>query len=292
MEPINRQVSRFCELLFGSNKISPTKIEYGMFLAKAAALRTLDLSRQVGAAIFNDAGEIVALGSNEVPKAEGGAYSCDDDHDDRDYMRGVDSNDLRKTALLSEVLKIIGLSEKDILKYIDNEKIQDSQFMDALEYGRIVHAEMSALMAAARLGVSVRRGTLYGTAFPCHMCAKHIISAGLSRVVFLEPYPKSLASDLHSDAIQIEGGDRGKYQSYPSVQFEHFYGISPRRYRELFERGRRKGKNGKFQNYIGDPPRPIVDYKAPFYASLEGFVIEQAPQIFGRISKDVEKQDV
>jgi deoxycytidylate deaminase len=292
MEPINRQVSRFCELLFGSNKISPTKIEYGMFLAKAAALRTLDLSRQVGAAIFNDAGEIVALGSNEVPKAEGGAYSCDDDHDDRDYMRGVDSNDLRKTALLSEVLKIIGLSEKDILKYIDNEKIQDSQFMDALEYGRIVHAEMSALMAAAPLGVSVRRGTLYGTAFPCHMCAKHIISAGLSRVVFLEPYPKSLASDLHSDAIQIEGGDRGKYQSYPSVQFEHFYGISPRRYRELFERGRRKGKNGKFQNYIGDPPRPIVDYKAPFYASLEGFVIEQAPQIFGRISKDVEKQDV
>jgi deoxycytidylate deaminase len=47
-------------------------MEYGLFLAKAAALRTLDLSRQVGAAIFSDKGEIIALGANEVPKAGGG----------------------------------------------------------------------------------------------------------------------------------------------------------------------------------------------------------------------------
>jgi hypothetical protein len=46
--------------------------KYGLFLAKAAALRTLDLSRQVGAAIFSNQGEIIALGSNEVPRPEGG----------------------------------------------------------------------------------------------------------------------------------------------------------------------------------------------------------------------------
>ena len=40
-----------------------------MFAAKAAALRTLDLSRQVGAAIFSADGEIISMGSNEVPKA-------------------------------------------------------------------------------------------------------------------------------------------------------------------------------------------------------------------------------
>ena len=87
---VQNQVRRFCSLLFGSNKISPTKAEYGMFAAKAAALRTLDLSRQVGAAIFSCDGEIIAMGSNEVPKALGGTYWADskDNLDDRDYARG------------------------------------------------------------------------------------------------------------------------------------------------------------------------------------------------------------
>jgi hypothetical protein len=44
---VEEQVFRFFELVFSSNEISPTKREYGMFAAKAAALRTLDLSRQV-----------------------------------------------------------------------------------------------------------------------------------------------------------------------------------------------------------------------------------------------------
>jgi len=47
-EDVKKQITRFCDLLFGSNRISPNKHEYGMFAAKAAALRTLDLSRQVG----------------------------------------------------------------------------------------------------------------------------------------------------------------------------------------------------------------------------------------------------
>ncbi len=75
---VMEQVTRFCNLIFSSNAISPTKMEYGLFLAKAAALRTLDLSRQVGAAIFSDKGEIIALGSNEVPKAGGRTYWGDD----------------------------------------------------------------------------------------------------------------------------------------------------------------------------------------------------------------------
>ena len=184
MEPINRQVSRFCELLFRSNKISPTKIEYGMFLAKAAALRMLDLSRQVGAAIFNDAGEIVALGSNEVPKAEGGAYSCDDDHDDRDYMRGVDSNDLRKTALLSEVLKIIGLSEKDILKYIDNEKIQDFQV-----YGRAgvrtyrSRGDVCTYGSSPLGGFGQARHIMRNSVPVSHVCQAHNLCGALSGCV-------------------------------------------------------------------------------------------------------------
>jgi hypothetical protein len=36
-----KQVDRFIDLIFGRNDISPTRIEYGMYMAKAASLRSL-----------------------------------------------------------------------------------------------------------------------------------------------------------------------------------------------------------------------------------------------------------
>jgi deoxycytidylate deaminase len=271
-ESIEDQVNRFCELIFGSNSISPTRTEYGLFLAKAAALRTLDLSRQVGAAVFTSSGDIIALGSNEVPRAGGGNYWPDDEFDDRDFKRKHDSNFQRKREILAQLMEVIG-SDRSVDDALADPKIKDSQFMDALEYGRVVHAEMSALADAARQGISVMGGTLFCTTFPCHLCAKQIIAAGLAKVVFLEPYPKSLATDLHSDAICVEGGDRGHYQSYSCVEFEHFCGVTPRRYREIFERGKRKkDKDGSFIEYMNGEPSPIVDIKYPFYHELEAFI--------------------
>lgn len=275
---LEEQICRFVHLLFGSNKISPTRDEYGMFVAKSAALRTLDLSRQVGAAVFSRDGEILAMGSNEVPKANGGTYWSDDRFDDRDYVREHDSNDRRKRELLSELTKALGIEAGTE----SATAIKATQFMDALEYGRIIHAEMSALCDAARLGRTLSGATLYSTTFPCHMCAKHIVAAGISRVVFLEPYPKSLTASLHGDSVRIEGADRGRYQSFPAVDFIHFHGISHRRYRELFERTKRKDDDGNFVEwhnpYIDKKgikhPRPIIDLQFPFYLELEKRTVE------------------
>lgn len=269
---IAEQIHRFCDLLFGSNCISPTKTEYGMFIAKAAALRTLDLSRQVGAAIFSPAMEIISMGSNEVPKAGGGTYWADDSIDDREYKRGLDSNDKRKKEILGDLLKRLNMND-DVNEVLKNRDIQDSQFMDSLEYGRIVHAEMLAISDAARSGRSVSQASLFCTTFPCHMCAKHIVAAGIKDVIFLEPYPKSLASDLHSDSILIEGGDRGAYDNFPSANFAHFFGVSPRRYREFFEREKRKDSDGNFQRWRDGYPRPLMDVKSPFYPELEASVL-------------------
>lgn len=272
------QVFRFCDLIFGSNSVSPTKYEYGMFIAKAAALRTLDLSRQVGAAIFSIDGEAITLGSNEVPKAGGGTYWCDDAQDDREYRRGFDSNDSRKHSLLNEVMNVIDKNKKLVNATILKE-LKDTQFMDALEYGRIVHAEMSAICDAARLGHSLRGSILFCTTFPCHMCSKHIVASGISKVVFLEPYPKSLTPELHGDSVRSEGADRGKYQDFKYVSFEHFYGVSPRRYRELFERSSRKDKStGHFMQWKESEPMPIIDIKVPLYAQLESLIIRMYGQ--------------
>jgi deoxycytidylate deaminase len=266
------QVTRFCEVLFSSNSVSPSKSEYGMFAAKAAALRTLDLSRQVGAAIFSAEGEIICMGSNEVPSGTGGTYWPETGFDGRDFKLEMDSNERRKTQMLAELAEMFGGEGGE--KPLADGRVKDSQFMDALEYGRIVHAEMSAISDAARLGRALKGGILFCTTFPCHMCAKHIVATGLSKVIFLEPYPKSLASELHPDSLLIEGADRGAYAEYPAVQFEHFFGITPRRYQELFHRGKRKDEDGNFIPYMNGTPSPIVDIKVPFYTHFESIILE------------------
>ena len=140
--------------------------------------------------------------------------------------------------------------------------------MDLLEFGRIIHAEMSAITDAARLGIEIKDSTIYCTTFPCHICAKHIVAAGLDTVVFLEPYPKSYARELHSDSIEIEGSDE-----ISKVKFIPFMGISPLRYRDFFEKGRRKDKGtGKIVRWAGGIGVPIVEIYHPVYINLETIV--------------------
>ncbi len=122
--------------------------------------------------------------------------------------------------------------------------MKDSLVMQINEYGRTVHAEMAALMDAAHRGVAVSGCHLYTTTFPCHECARHIVAAGITRVVYVEPYPKSYAEDYHDDAIVVNGRDGDG-----RVTFQAFVGVSPRGYMDFFDLDdalkRRVGEDGK-----------------------------------------------
>jgi len=59
-----------------------------------------------------------------------------------------------------------------------------------------IHAEQNAIIQAARLGISIEGATLYCTHQPCVICAKMIINAGISRVVYGEGYPDAFAVKL------------------------------------------------------------------------------------------------
>ncbi len=90
------------------------------------------------------------------------------------------------------IFKFDGKSEdEENLKIQSRDAILGSSLKKLTEYGRPVHAEMSALMSCAKNGISVDGATLYCSTFPCHNYAKHIISAGIKRIVYIEPYPKS-----------------------------------------------------------------------------------------------------
>ncbi|NQT89207.1 cytidine deaminase [bacterium] len=68
------------------------------------------------------------------------------------------------------------------------------------ELCRGLHAEMNAFLQAAVHGVSTLGSTLYATIFPCSLCAKMIINAGVTRVVQAGAYPDDLSEPLLEEA--------------------------------------------------------------------------------------------
>lgn len=243
-----RELERFFDALLGDPFVSPTKAEYAMFHAYATGLRSVDLSRQVGAAIISDSADVLSVGCNEVPAYGGGAYWPGDVPDGRDFAQGGDPNAKLRRVLVDQVRAAlvanglvtgaVGASEVAF-----REALKDTRLDDLTEFGRVVHAEMHALLDAARRGVSTQGALLFSTAFPCHNCAKHIVAAGIAEVRYIAPYPKSLAEDLHPESIVVEPDG----PSTRRVRFVPFKGIAPAIFGPIFT------KTGKRRNPDGTP---------------------------------------
>lgn len=265
-------LKRFCDALLGSPFITPSKDEVAMFHAQAAGVRSADLSRQVGAAIATTAGDILAIGCNEVPRAGGGAYWEGDPNDARDFRLGRDGNQDQRDRAVQEVFDVLKARKLLTPDAVNagakafRESLEDTRVDGLIEFTRATHAEMAALLDAARRGTSVLGCTLYTSAFPCHNCAKHIVAAGINRVVFIEPYPKSLAAELHGDAIAVDDASG----CGASVTFEHFTGIAPHNYFPFFQaRGKRKDGDGEPDRFSVATIKPKL--QANFHANILRF---------------------
>ncbi|RVV97932.1 deoxycytidylate deaminase [Mesobaculum littorinae] len=263
---MSSKILDFTRSFFGDNTKSPSREEYGAYMAAAAALRSVDLSRQVGSAIFTQDGEVISLGCNEVPKANGGNYWSDDEFRARDVERGTEQNSVERQRIIVNFLQKLqhaGLVDSSFtlespeMKERLEDAIEDALISDITEYGRMTHAEMSAICDAARLGRSLLGATMFVTTFPCHNCAKHIVASGIKRVVFIEPYPKSRAPSSHTDSIAVGSHDLEK------VNFDHFEGISPKRYRDIFQKGKRRRGAEILKWYEGEP-RPRIYQRENF----------------------------
>ncbi len=161
---------------------------------------------------------------------------------------------------LQAKLKSLAPEETELLAQVLKKK---GGIGELTEYSRAVHAEMEALLAAARSGISPVGSRLFVTTFPCHYCARHIVSAGVDEVQYIEPYPKSRALLLHRDSITREEKDWVEPSRFlerrhsvdrtesasspkgiaekpaePKVLFRPFVGVSPNLYERVFTRDR------------------------------------------------------
>ncbi len=123
--------------------------------------------------------------------------------------------------------------------------LSSAKIKDITEFQVPVHAEMSALLALLRRGVTwdgLARDdiTMYVTAYPCHGCAKHLLALDC-KVVYLEPYPKSRASAMYGESS--------------IANFTPFTGIAPMRYESIFKIVSEKRKRQDASAPLGEEQR-------------------------------------
>jgi deoxycytidylate deaminase len=270
------QLERLLEIVLAHPFRSPTKDEFALFEAYGAARMSAEPGRQVGAALVNEQGEIIALGTNEVPRPGGGVYREGSNDpgipDQREFRFGaneeerrIDTNDRMQREIAQEIADALNDQDRNWLKTnVDPDGllavILSTRLGDLTEFGRAIHAEMAAILDAARNGHAVAGASLYVTTFPCHNCARHIIGAGVRNCVFLAPYVKSQAAVLHSDALSVAKGGPVDQK----VPFEPFVGVAPRRYAEVFTWARRKQDDGILFTWDGKTAEPrLADSDSP-----------------------------
>lgn len=301
-ETLTASASRLIKIYFGSPFISPTVDEYYSYLANSASYRSLDLSRQVGAAIVGDDCEIISMGCNEVPKAGGGTYWNGDKNDYRDYAIGFDSNqkvreDMTRDALVRlqgkgwlstdfKDLKPDELVDAAFSKAGEGGPLNRSMLADVIEYGRMVHAEMNALADAARFRRSTVGSTLYCTTLPCHMCTKLIIAAGVSRVVYIQPYGKSLIEELFGDSVAMDERPEEK-----KVIFESMKGVTPNGFKRAFHKTKkRKSSDGIAAKWEPASSTPIILSTFPYYQPLEDKALRELESAITNLTLSQENQ--
>lgn len=275
---LRSRVERFLHLILGTKVITPTRAETAMYAAASAAGNSACLSRQVGAAVTDEDGEVLAVGWNDVPRAFGDLYVTDliadvnGDHDKRCWNHGGKCYNDEEKKLLAE--HIIGALDKFIpaekrqeaaLSVIGNKKLRG-----LIEFSRSIHAEMHALFTALRqTGPKVRGGRIYVTTYPCHSCARHIVAAGIKVVYYIEPYKKSLATKLHGDSVTEQD------QDIERVRFLPYDGVAPSRFLSLFRmRPDSRKKDGKVIRVVPSLARPKLEKSLEALPALEALVVK------------------
>lgn len=238
LDKVKINIGRYLSLIFEAEVITPLPHENAMYQATSAAGNSACLSRQVGACITDENTNLISVGWNDVPKFGGGLYEEGFVRDDRCFaVRGLCSNDKHKIEISNNILESIMKIEEiaaldvDVLRKKLKKVITTSNLKNLIEFSRSVHAEMHAIITGSQMsGSKMIKGKLFCTTYPCHNCARHIVSAGISEVYYIEPYKKSLCLELHDDSMTEDEGITEK------VRILVYDGVAPRRYLSFFSK--------------------------------------------------------
>jgi deoxycytidylate deaminase len=267
------QIRRFVGLIFSNPHPTTTEDETALAHAFVAMRESAAIARRVGAAITVQR-SLLMVGRNDIPEAGGGQFRvrADGESTSANPSESDASNEERKDVFRdvvrrlfrdedwNDLLQRYGFSmsaalSADQIELLVAEAaaldvVRESRIFDLIEFNPTVHAEMSAITTAVRLGIALEGGTLYTTTFPCHECTRHVVAAGIRRVVYLEPYPKSRAEALFRGQVRLGEREGDVDEADNRVLYEPFMGVAPRRQGDLFSWVPRDLPSGEIQSWM------------------------------------------
>lgn len=192
---IKGQIVKYISLIQHPGLITPTQDEKLMQIAYTAKVNSGCISRQVGAVVTNSEGTIVAVGWNDVPSGQTpclyrtmkNLQSGTDTSSFSEYEKSKDfKKHIAKKLLQYNVSSMSGKNLTYCFKDIQNEIDKKGNQV----YTRAIHAEEHSFLQISKYGgQGVIGGTLYSTASPCDLCSKKAYHLGVTRIVYIEPYP-------------------------------------------------------------------------------------------------------
>jgi deoxycytidylate deaminase len=222
---LTAKLQDYVELMRSPGKRPPTHVELLMHHAYSASLRSSCLKRQVGAVIATPEHAVVASGYNEVPAGEESCRAklgeCYRDSVRRRYLETVKSLKCQCGRAVGELQEVDPTTGRWPCPECGTDLGALYQGGKVLDLCRALHAEEMAILQVARLGGVGHRGMLlYTTTFPCLLCARKVVQAGIKTVVYVEPYPVKEARTLLLNA---------------DVQTQRFEGVKSQAFHKLFK---------------------------------------------------------
>lgn len=226
---LKEQLIKYVSLIQHPGIITPTRDEKLMQIAFTAKLNSGCLSRQVGALVANTDMVVKAIGWNSSPDDQVPCIL-------RDTKSLLSNND---NAAFSKYEKTdVKFREKAQAHY---DKFRNEQTINGLNvsycfkdlyneihkkgnqvHNRALHAEENAFLQIAKYGgEGALNGILFTTASPCDSCARKAYQLGISKIVYIDPYP-----GIAIDHV-IKTGDR-------KIEIALFCGAIGRAYHQLY----------------------------------------------------------
>lgn len=146
--------------------------DYFLAICDVVKLRSIDKDTQNGSVIVNAQHRVVSTGYNAFPAGVDDTFwPCS--RNEKQYVPHVGVG-------RPEHGYIHDLQPRPA-KHLDSKYIEAGQFYTVDKYMPMTHAEMNAVVSA---GQDLHGCCIYTLLFPCHECAKAIITSGIRRVVY------------------------------------------------------------------------------------------------------------
>lgn len=239
---LKKRIAKYISLIMHPGLVTPDKKERCMQIAYTAKFNSGCISRQVGAVVTDKDYSIKSVGWNDVPygqipcllrsiddlidKEDQQAYS-EYELKNEDFVEYVEMNyskDSLKARNHSFCFKdLINNMKHNNGKKNSEEDSEKGKFIKNQVYTRSLHAEENAFLQIAKYGgQGVHEGILFTTASPCELCSKKAYQLGISKIIYIDPYP-----GIAMDHILKSGNNQ--------PELELFSGAIGRAYHQIYE---------------------------------------------------------